>query len=187
MIVKSGLVLLVALSMAIGGCSSHESPARVGTCLEASTTGASSAPAAHRVPDVRLACFDGSGSVRLDGLDRPAVVSLWASWCRPCRAELPVVEAFAQSAGGRVAVIGVDTGDTRTGGSSMVADLGLGYPMLFDPDFLLSHAVGRNVLPVTLFVKPGGTLAYVYSDSEPLDRHKLADLTEQYLGVRVDG
>jgi thiol-disulfide isomerase/thioredoxin len=145
-------------------------------------------PGDARIPDLEIACFDGSGDVRLDNLGKPAVISLWASWCTPCRAELPQIAAYAATAGPGIAVIGVDTADTRTGGGSMISDDHLGYPMLFDPDKQLSDAVGRNVLPLTLFVAPGGVVRYVYIGAvTPIDQRKLTDLAARYLGVRPAG
>lgn len=186
---RSGLLLLgTAILLALGGCAAHAVPVPVaGTCLGTGTQSASPAAtqAGTRVPDVRLACLDGSGDVQLDTFDRPTVISLWASWCAPCRTELPGLAGFAKSTSGRVQVIGVDTGDTRTGAQSMVSDLGLSYPMLFDPDSRLSTAVGRKVLPVTLFVRAGGTIAYLYDGAKPLDQPAIADLVARYLGVPV--
>ncbi len=72
----------------------------------AATPGGAGTP----LPATALNCLDGSGPVRLAELGRPAVVNLWASWCEPCRAELPAIQAYAAT--GAVTVIGVDTADT---------------------------------------------------------------------------
>lgn len=170
-----------------------------GTCLGASGSGSAAlgsaggasgaaSPGDDRIPDLEIACFDGSGDVRLDNLTKPAVISLWASWCTPCREELPQIAAYAAAAGPDIAVIGVDTTDTRTGASSMISDDHLGYPILFDPDKQLSDAVGRNSLPLTLFVAPGGVIRYVYvGAATPIDRRTLTELAARYLGVRQAG
>lgn len=173
--------LLVAAGLA--GCS--KPTVNAGTCLDglARSTSPASRDAGARV---RIACFDGSGTVQLAQLGTPAVVNLWAGWCEPCRAELPEVEKFAQAAAGKVAVIGVDSSDTKTSGSSLIADAKLTYPMLFDPSLALGHAVGQNHLPVTLFVRPGGEIAHTYLSTTPLNSRKIAELSERYLGVQVN-
>jgi thiol-disulfide isomerase/thioredoxin len=136
------------------------------------------------VPDVTLGCLSGSGSVRLDTLTGPLVVNLWASWCEPCRTELPAVQSFAVKASGRVAVLGVDTGDDRAKGSSLLQDLKITYPSLYDDQQRLLSALGRQALPLTMFITTTGRLAYVYN-STPLDEPALANLVTRYLGVTV--
>jgi peroxiredoxin len=100
---------------------------------------------------------------------------------------MPVMQAFAQAAAGKVGVVGVDTRDPASYGSAYVADHKLTYPMLSDPDAKLSAALGANYLPVTLFIQADGGLAHVYVNSKPLDQKTLADLVNRYLGVRVAG
>lgn len=125
--------------------------------------------------------------MRLDTLERPAVINMWASWCQPCRAELPAVEAFAMAAGPAVDVIGVDTADERSPAQSTISDLSLTYPMVFDPDQRILHSIGAQGLPATLFVAPGGDIRYVYNSGTALDRTQLNALVAKYLGVTVSG
>jgi cytochrome c biogenesis protein CcmG/thiol:disulfide interchange protein DsbE len=135
-----------------------------------------------RMPDLSLACFQGGSPVRLAALGRPAIVNLWASWCGPCRDELPAFQAFASTAGDRVTVIGVDTGDTRTAGGALLQDLKVGYLTLYDDQRRLLSAIGRTALPVTLFVDADGGIRYVYN-STALDEPAIARLARTYLGV----
>jgi len=130
-------------------------------------------------------CLDGSGVVQLDTLTRPAVINLWASYCLPCHAELPRLEAFARAAGSSLAVIGVDTADERSAAVSVVHDLGLTYPMVFDPKQLVYTATAGRGLPATLFVAPGGAVRFVYESGTVLDTTRLGRLAERYLGVTV--
>jgi thiol-disulfide isomerase/thioredoxin len=178
------LLLLVALS----GCTPStvdSSPPAVGSCLPPAPSVAAPArpvPSVARIPDLALECLSGGGAVRLTRLHRPAVVNLWASWCAPCRTELPAFQAYATRVGDRVAVIGVDTGDTRTAGTALLRDLGVGYPTLFDDQRRLLSAVERSALPVTLFVDADGGLRYVYN-STALDEAGISRLAQTYLGV----
>ncbi|HKS98265.1 MAG TPA: TlpA disulfide reductase family protein, partial [Rugosimonospora sp.] len=116
-------------------------------------------------------------------LGRPAVINLWASWCTPCRTEIPAIQRYAVRAGTRVTVIGVDTADTRTGGGSTIQDLGVTYPNLYDDRQQLLHGVGRADLPVTLFVDAHGGIRHVYSSGVALTEASLAQLVRTYLGV----
>lgn len=197
---RLGSIALAVLAVATA-CSSSHSPTGAksaaghsGTCLAAPSTvsaGVTSPSAggrsAGRVPQQALACLDGSGDVRLDSLSRPAVINMWASWCEPCRAELPAVEAFAAAAGATVAVIGVDTADERSPAQSTISDLKLTYPMVSDPDQHILHSIGAQGLPATLFVAPGGDIRYVYNSGTALDTAQIDALVTKYLGVTVHG
>jgi thiol-disulfide isomerase/thioredoxin len=141
-----------------------------------------STAAATRLPDLTLECLAGGGRIRLSGLHRPAILNLWASWCEPCRRELPAFQAYASRVDDRVSVIGVDTGDTRTAGSALLQDLKVSYPTLFDEQRSLLTALGRSALPVTLFVDAGGGIRYLYN-SVTLDEPGIAALARAHLGV----
>lgn len=136
-----------------------------------------SGPRAH---DLTLACFAGGGEVNLAALGRPAV-NLWATWCKPCYDELPALNEYAKRTG--VLVIGVATDDRRRSEiTSTIADLGLTFPALYDPEAKLLAAVGRRNLPVTLFLTAGGTLAYTYN-AVALDTAGFERLAREHLGV----
>ena len=58
----------------------------------------------------------------------PTVLNLWGSWCAPCREELPVMQQFADAAGGQVRVMGVISKDGRPQAESFAADAGVTFP-----------------------------------------------------------
>jgi thiol-disulfide isomerase/thioredoxin len=178
--------LLVGILLTLTACAPSTvdgAPQRpAGSCLPPAPSGVDLVARGPLVPDVTLDCFEGGGTVRLRALHRPAIVNLWASWCEPCRTELPAFQAYAARAGGSVTVIGVDTGDTRTAGGALLRDLKVTYPTLFDDQRRLLVGVGRSALPVTLFVDGGGGLRYLYN-SAPLDEPTIARLAQTYLGV----
>ena len=134
-----------------------------------------------KAPDLALACFAGGGEVHLTALGRPAIVNLWATWCDPCRKELPALQRYA--VGSDVLVLGVATRDPRRSGvQAAIDDLALTFPILYDPDGKLLAAVGRTALPVTLFVTAAGTLAYTYN-AAALDTAGFERLAREHLGV----
>jgi thiol-disulfide isomerase/thioredoxin len=147
-------------------------------------TGGTSDVSRAALPDVALPCFTGDRIVQVGQLRGPAVINLWASWCGPCRTELPAFERYARRANGLVTVVGVNTEDTRTGGTSIVEDLHLTFPNLLDERGKLRTTLGRTALPVTVFVDRDGRIAYVYN-AEALDEDNLELRVEQYLGVVV--
>lgn len=138
------------------------------------------------LPDISLPCFHGGRSVRLSQLTGPVVVNLWASWCAPCREELPAFQALSQRTEGRVTVLGVVTHDQRDSAASLAKDLGLSFPALIDDDSKLGNELVKlreatSALPVTLFVNRG-RIVYAYQ-GKPLTKTSLDSLVGRYLGV----
>lgn len=186
-------LMCAALTLAVFVPAGCDAPARVSggpaspaaqSCYAPPSGPAPAVPSAapSSVPELSLPCLAGGAQVRLAELRRPAVVNLWASWCAPCRLEMPTIQRYATRAGTRVAVLGVDTADTRTGADSVLADLKITYPNLGDDRQLLLHALGRSGLPVTVFIDAQGGVRHVYS-GPPLTDAALADLVATHLGV----
>ncbi len=140
-------------------------------------------PAGSRVlPSVSLPCFTGGAMLDLAHLGRPAVINFWSSDCGPCRQEMPELQKFATAQSGRIAVIGVDSLDTRTAAASAGVDFGATYPMLFDPDGNLLRAWGSNYKPVTLLVDAAGVVRH-QDVSGALTESRLDSLVHTYLGL----
>ena len=85
----------------------------------------------------------------------PVVVNLWASWCEPCEREMPML-AEAAVAHREVQFLGVDTLDAREGAESFIAEFGVPFPSLFDPDGVIRTDLDSFGLPVTVFFDAGG-------------------------------
>lgn len=103
------------------------------------------------VPDVRLDCL-GPGAARSvrAGDGRPTVVNLWASWCRPCVDELPLLQRTSKAAGADVRFVGVDTQDERAGAGDLLRTAGVTYPSYDDPEGRVRAGVRAVGLPTTL-------------------------------------
>ncbi len=140
------------------------------------------APQGDPLPQLTLPCFTGGSPVSLSKLGKPAVINLWASWCGPCRTELPQLQAFADQTGNRVLVLGVVTFDTWNAAAYAGQDFGIRFPTVFDPDKQLQRALGRSALPITVFVAADGSIQAV-DTSGALTLEKLRGLARDYLGI----
>ncbi len=89
---------------------------------------------------------------------RPLVLNFWASWCVPCRKEMPAIEAVARKLGASVSFVGMDTNDTRSAASSFAAQTEVTYPLGFDPSATVASSYGVYGLPTTFFVSRNGRL-----------------------------
>lgn len=134
-----------------------------------------------RLPDVRLDALEGEGGVDLGELRGPAVVNLWASWCVPCREELPYYQEFAETYAGEVEVLGIDFRERDTEAAVELARTsGLTYDNVVDPDGLM-RAIA---LPQLILLDERGEIAFAqYLEID--DAAQLGDLVQEHLGVPV--
>ncbi|QSB14540.1 TlpA family protein disulfide reductase [Natronosporangium hydrolyticum] len=135
-----------------------------------------------QLPELTLPCFTGDEPVELTALRGPAVVNLWASWCPPCREELPALQRYADLTTGQVHVVGVVSEDTRPRAASLAEDLALDFPSLYDRGGDLLASLGLMNLPITLFIDDAGELVYLHL-ARPYDAAELAELVAEHLGV----
>ncbi|HEX3509977.1 MAG TPA: TlpA disulfide reductase family protein [Solirubrobacteraceae bacterium] len=90
-----------------------------------------------------------------------AAVVFWASWCGPCEHEAPEVERFAQSAGGRGHIVGVDWSDARGGALAFIRHFGWTFPNVRDGDGTVGNAYRLTNLPTTFVIGRNGRIASV--------------------------
>ena len=110
---------------------------------------------------------------------RALVVNLWATWCAPCLAEMPDLEAFHRQRGDDVLVLGLNISDSPTRAADMTDELEITYLLGRDPEGAFVEALGAVGLPVTALIDRQGRLALVHQG--PLDLERLTDLVAEHL------
>lgn len=87
---------------------------------------------------------------------RPVLINVWATWCAPCRTELPALQAYTERPGA-IPVLGVQVLSDEAGGLELLQRLGVRFPGVHDPDARLRAALRvPAVLPASFVVTPGG-------------------------------
>ncbi|RQX14810.1 TlpA family protein disulfide reductase [Micromonospora arida] len=157
-------------------------PASPGTTAPDGTTARAAGGSA--LPELTLSCFTGGAPVVLREVAGPAVINVWASWCPPCRKELPAFQRLSERAAGQLQVVGVNSRDSRGGAQSIGEDFGVRFPILVDQGEALQRELKRNAIPLTLFVDADGQVRHIDA-SGALDDTRLAELVRQHLGLAV--
>lgn len=115
---------------------------------------------AHPVPDVTLATLDGE-PLRLRDLGGEVVfLNFWATWCEPCREEMPDLQAFQDQYGGEgVRVISVtdpNDGQTEDDIRAFVAEYGITFTIALTSDRAFYDQFGATQIPTTFIIDPAG-------------------------------
>ncbi|MEU4691766.1 TlpA disulfide reductase family protein [Actinoplanes sp. NPDC023714] len=180
---RRALAALTLLSALLSGCTASarsetpDTPSPFAACDALISTAST-----DELPELSLPCFTGGRQISLRDLPRPAVINVWASWCGPCRDELPVMQGLADRTEGELTVLTVDTGDRREAGASFAADNGVTMPTLYDFDRGFAAAIKAPALPATVFVDPDGAV-HVHRDA--LDVDELIKQVREHTGVTV--
>ena len=92
----------------------------------------------------------------------PAVVNIWAAWCGPCRAEMPVMQRVSLDMGRQVAFVGVDLKDNRAAATTFLRKIPVTYPSYDDPSGQVYNAEKLVGVPSTIFFDRKGKQTFVH-------------------------
>ncbi|ABI55865.1 Redoxin domain protein [Alkalilimnicola ehrlichii MLHE-1] len=133
-------------------------------------------PEPPALPEAHLQTLDGQPQPLADYRDGPLVINLWASWCPPCRREMPVLSAV-QQARDDVTILLVNQGETADTIRTFLDELDSPLDhVLLDPRSGLSAHYGSGALPTTLFIDAEGRV---------IDSH-LGELSRARLSRGID-
>ena len=150
------------LALVYTAAASFATPAAAEPALAALRAGDMRKLVLHAAPrDLPAIAFEdpAGGQHRLaDWRGQVVVLNFWATWCAPCRQEMPSLDRLQAELGGRVAVLPVATGRNALPAiRAFYAETGIAHlPMLLDPRSELARAAGVMGLPATLVIDPAG-------------------------------
>jgi len=95
------------------------------------------------------------------------IVNFWATWCEPCRNEMPSLQQLRESINGRfsnrpVEVLGVNLAESPSKVAEFSKKASVTFPVLFDPDEIAKDAWNVSFVPATFIVSANGKVRYVY-------------------------
>lgn len=116
----------------------------------------------YTAPDFSVYDEDGALVKLSDMKGTPVVVNFWASWCPPCKAELPDFDEACKEYDGEVVFMMVNMTDgvreTKAEALSYLEDTDFTFPVYFDTDLSAAYTYGVSSIPMTLFVNAEGEL-----------------------------
>lgn len=153
---------LVVVLCAVNGCASSVASGGGVTGTFRAVPDTASCPRGHGggiadLPDAALACLTARGTVEMSHLyGKPEVINIWASWCAPCRQEMPLLQRAHVQQGGRILFLGVDVKDSRSHALAFLADNDVSYPQVFDAHGTFPLELRLRGVPNTLFIDRSG-------------------------------
>lgn len=119
--------------------------------------------AGEAAPAFDLPALDGA-RVRLADLQgKPVVLNFWASWCTPCRREMPDFQALYDKYKGQgLQVYGINVGESKVAVADFQKQVGTSFPILIDEGDAAQTAYRILPLPATFFIDRSGTIRALY-------------------------
>lgn len=109
-------------------------------------------------PDFTILLLDGNTFRLEDQRGKAVLVNFWASWCDPCRSEMPLLEELHQKYADRMIVLGIDDDESRSVVLQFVRLYSLHFRIGIDVSSVIGTRYLVNGLPTTFFIDSTGTL-----------------------------
>ena len=153
LLIGAGLGVLLILSLQLGGPWLARLTAHSGDVPLAAET---NAPA----PDFELTNLSGQAVRLADLRGHPVVVNFWATWCGPCRLEMPLLQKYADRYPQDLRILAVNDGEAADNIQKFVDELGLRFEILQDPTEKATNLYRVGAFPSTFFLDADGNIRF---------------------------
>ena len=119
-------------------------------------------------PDFALKSRGGANLRLSEERGNVVVVNFWATWCGPCRQEMPLLdEIYERYRDAGFQLLGVNIDDDTNKAERMADDMGVSFPLLFDQEKEVSRLYDVRAMPVTVLIDRDGTVRQVHHGYRP--------------------
>jgi thiol-disulfide isomerase/thioredoxin len=119
-------------------------------------------------PDFALRSMQGPSMRLSEHLGEVVVINFWATWCGPCRQEMPLLdELYGKYKQAGLVMLSVNIDESVEPAIEMAQTLKVSYPVLFDTRKEVSRAYDVGAMPVTVLVDRAGVARYVSEGYKP--------------------
>ena len=123
-------------------------------------------PVDYSAPDFTMLDMDGNEVTLASFFGKPIILNFWASWCGPCKSEMPDIQKFYEEYGEEVHFLIVNCTDgsreTVDTAKAFIADSGYTFPVYFDTTYMGAYTYGASSIPLTYFIDADGNIAAYY-------------------------
>ena len=138
-------------------------------------------PRGEAAPTFELATLDGTelDLAQIAGENKIVLVNFWATWCQPCRLEMPQLERIYDeyhSQGLEILAISAEDPSTI---EAFLAEHPYSYPILVDPDRVVSERYGIEAIPTTVMIDADGKVIRVRTGLSPILEAEIKRLMER--------
>ena len=154
--VLKALIVLLAVAVVLAAAWRIGMPAEENLPQQTQEDNASAAP------DFTVYDLDGNSVKLSDFRGKPMILNFWASWCGPCKVEMPDLEEAYLAYGSEIAFMTINLTDGRNetveSASSYIAGQGYTFPVYYDTNMEATYAYGINSIPMTYFIDAEGNV-----------------------------
>ncbi len=153
------LPIMVGAGLLLAGCSNESSPPAASQ-PPASTPDEAAAPEIGKLaPDFQLQTLDGQ-TFSLSGVrGKPVLLNFWATWCGPCRFEMPFLQEIHDEYSDKgLVLIAVDIGESKSDVENFMQREGLTLPVLLDSQAEVARQYRVAAIPTTFFIDKDGII-----------------------------
>jgi peroxiredoxin len=141
------VIVTLAAALAVAGCSGEEAVPEPSEAVGA--------------PDFTLENLDGERVSLSDYRGRPVLLNFWATWCGPCRVEMPHFQAIYEDPGWRASgleILAVNVGEPADRARGFVEDNGFTFPVLLDAGQETARIYNLRAFPTSFFIDENGII-----------------------------
>ena len=115
------------------------------------------------VGDFTLLDLSGNSIQLSDYEGKTVLINSWATWCPPCRAEMPDLENYYQlHRDDGFEILAINAGETQEQAAAFVNFTSLSFPVLLDPDFHVLEGLGISGYPTSILIDADGIVKYIH-------------------------
>jgi len=89
---------------------------------------------------------------------KPVLLNFWATWCAPCRIEMPVLQKSFEEYDGELSVIAINNAESKEDVQAFVDEFGLTFDVLLDPEAAIQHLYQISGYPTTFIIDSDGAI-----------------------------